>query len=123
VQDPQTFLNDLAIEIPSVMDGHRPAVLDVAHRSFVNYEAFFFADDAEKRRFDADPAHYCGILTDPVTRERFEPGGESPRLDYSGRAYFFLTRSSLETFREAPDMYALPNPEMLPATPASDAGR
>jgi YHS domain-containing protein len=122
VQDPEIFLTGLALEIPSVMDERRKAVLDVAHRSFVNHETFFFADEEEKRRFDADPVRYCGIVTDPVTKQRFRPGADSPRVDHAGRPYFFYTQASLETFRGMPGMYAQPSLEMIQdqAAPAAE---
>ena len=84
-------------------------MLDTAHRSFVNYETFFFADEADRRRFDADPSASCGILTDPVTKERFRPGSDSPRGTFGGRTYFFLTEANKAAFEKNPEAVALPN--------------
>jgi YHS domain-containing protein len=109
VQDPQIQLAELGIEVPDLVDPDRPAVLDAEHRSFVNYETFFFADEADKHRFDADPTASCGVLTDPVTKQRFRPGNDSPRRVHGGRAYFFLTAANRDTFAANPDAYALPN--------------
>jgi YHS domain-containing protein len=109
VQDPQIQLQELGIAIPDVLDPKKPAVLDAAHRSFVNYETFFFADEADKRRFDADPSASCGILTDPVTKERFRPGSASPRTTFGGRAYYFLSEANKATFEKNPEAIALPN--------------
>ena len=55
MQDPQIQLQELGIGVPDMLDNRKAAVLDPAHRSFVDYEVFFFADEADKRRFDADP--------------------------------------------------------------------
>jgi YHS domain-containing protein len=113
VQDPEIQLQELGIAIPDLLDPKKPAVLDVAHRSFVNYETFFFSDEADKRRFDADPTGSCGVLTDPVTKERFRPGSDAPRGEFGGRTYFFLTASNKETFEKSPETYALPNYDMI----------
>jgi YHS domain-containing protein len=109
VQDPQIQLQELGLTVPDAIDPARNAVLDAAHRSFVNYETFFFADEADKRRFDADPTASCGVLTDPVTKKRFRPGSDSPRSTYSGRAYVFFDEASKEAFEKSPDTFARPN--------------
>ena len=87
VQDPQIQLKELGIAVPDLLDPSKPAVLDAAHRTFVDYETFFFADEADKRRFEADPTGSCGVLTDPVTKERFLPASNAPRMDFGGRIY------------------------------------
>ena len=109
MQDPQIQLLELGLAIPDALDPKRSAVLDVAHRSFVNYETFFFADEADRRRFDADPSASCGILTDPVTKERFRPGSDSPRGTFGGRTYFFLHETNKVAFEKNPEAVALPN--------------
>lgn len=109
MQDPQIQLQELGIAVPDAIDGKRPAVLDPAHRSFVNYETYFFADEDDKRRFDADPTASCGILTDPVTKKRFRPAPDSPRGSYDGRSYVFLDATSKEEFEKSPASYARPN--------------
>jgi len=109
VQDPQIQLQELGIAIPDALDQRRPAVLDPAHRSFVDYETFFFADEADKRRFDADPTASCGILTDPVTKQRFRPGSDSPRGEFAGRTYVFFNSTNKATFDQAPEAFARPN--------------
>jgi len=109
VQDPQIQLKELGIAVPDVLDPKKTAILDAAHRSFVNYETFFFADEADKRRFDADPTGSCGILTDPVTKERFRPASASPRTTFGGRAYFFLNEANKAAFEKSPEAVALPN--------------
>jgi len=129
VQDPQIQLADLGIPIPDAIDPKRPAVLDAAHRSFVDYETYFFADEADKRRFDADPTAACGILTDPVTKQRFRPGSDSPRSQFAGRAYVFFTEANKATFEKAPEAFARPNYDaieipgmpMMPEPPATPA--
>jgi YHS domain-containing protein len=109
VQDPQIQLQELGIAIPDAIDPKKPAVLDPAHRSFVDYEVFFFADEADKRRFDADPRGSCGILTDPVTKKRFRPGSESPRGEFAGRMYVFFDEASKAAFDKTPEAFARAN--------------
>ena len=109
MQDPQIQLLELGLAIPDALDPKESAVLDAAHRSFVNYETFFFADEADRRRFDADPSASCGILTDPVTKERFRPGIASPRTTFSSRAYYFLNEANKVAFEKNPEAVALPN--------------
>ena len=109
MQDPQIQLQELGIGVPDLVDNRKAAVLDPTHRSFVNYEVFFFADDADKRRFDADPTGSCGVLTDPVSKQRFKPGSDAPRVDFSGRTYFFFTAENKATFEKAREMFARAN--------------
>ena len=109
MQDPQIQLQELGIKVPDAIDPRRDAVLDSAHRSFVDYETFFFADEADKRRFDADPAGSCGVLTDPVSKQRFRPGSDSPRREFGGRTYVFFTAANKAAFDESPEAYARPN--------------
>ena len=113
MQDPQIQLTDLGITLQDAIDPSRPAVLDPEHRTFVNWETFFFADLESKRRFEEDPIRWCGVLTDPVTRQRFVPGDLSPRSTHDGRAYFFYTAESKATFEDMPAMYATANFDMI----------
>lgn len=109
MQDPQIQLKELGIAVADPVDPRRPAVLDVAHRSFVNYETFFFADEADKRRFDADPTASCGVLTDPVSKRRFRPASDAPRTTFGGRAYLFIDEAGKEAFEKSPEAFAIPN--------------
>jgi YHS domain-containing protein len=115
VQDPDRYLRSLGIEVADALDGTRPARIDAAHRSIVNYEVFYFADPAAKARFDADPLRWCGLVTDPVTHERFRPTAGAPRVAEAGRLFVFASPASATTFRAMPAMYRVPSYEMLPA--------
>jgi YHS domain-containing protein len=122
VQDPQIQLLDLGLAVPDVLDPRKLAVLDAAHRSFVDYETYFFLNEDDKRRFDADPTASCGILTDPVTKARFRPGSDSPRLSFDGRAYIFFSEASRQAFEKTPEAYARPNYDHIavPGMPWAD---
>jgi YHS domain-containing protein len=113
VQDPQIQLQELGITIPDLIDPKRLAVLDATHRTFVNFETFFFASEDDKRRFDADPTGSCGILTDPVTKTRFRPSHGSPRGSYADRLYVFLDEASRAAFDRDPEAFARPNYDKL----------
>lgn len=109
MQDPQVQLKALGLNFPDAIEASRAAVLDVEHRSFVNYETYFFADAEAKARFDADPTRYCGPLTDPVSKRRFRPGALSPRSDHDGRVYFFFTEAGKTSFDRTPSAFARPS--------------
>lgn len=131
MQDPQIQLGELGIAIPDLIDPKRPAILDAAHRSFVNYETYFFADEGDKKRFDADPTGSCGIVTDPISKRRFRPASDAPRTLFDGRAYLFLTEEDKATFLKAPEAFARPNYDaieipgmpMMPAPPSPAPAR
>ena len=82
--------------------------MDGAHRSLVNWEVYFFSSLENKKRFDAEPEAFCGLVTDPVTMERFQPTTESPRRVYGERLFLFASPRSLETFSEYPDSLSQP---------------
>jgi hypothetical protein len=81
VQDPQIQLQALGLTVPDALHPDSAAVLDTAHRSFVNYE----------------------------TKQRFRPGSDSPRGSFGGRPYLFFTAANKETFEKSPEAFALPN--------------
>ena len=117
VEDPATYLTALGIAVPSALDSTRAAVLDAAHRSRVNWENYYFADDESKARFDADPAAFVGILTDPVSRKRFRVDPASPRLDHGGNPWFFTSDSTRALFAAQPDSFPITKARMVPNAP------
>ncbi len=116
MQDPETYLKALEIELAGYLDSTRPALLDSLRRTFVNYEAFFFSDAEHKSTFDESITRYCGRITDPVTLKQFVPSEESPYMSYLNREFFFVSDSTLDVFQSMPDMYALPDYEMRQET-------
>ena len=112
MEDPEPYLDSRGIELHSFFDESRPAVLDVDHRARVNHELFFFADEAEAKRFRDDPLAYCGTVTDPVTHTRFEPDADSPRIDYNGQPFFFASNLSHSVFSTMPDSFVVPRLKM-----------
>ena len=96
------------------MDTTKLAVLDESHRVFVNYESFFFADDAERKRFLDDPVTWCGWLTDPVTLLRFRPDKGARAVERAGRLFYFSSDSTRAAFAAQPDSFVIPRTAMMP---------
>jgi YHS domain-containing protein len=113
VEDPERYLTELGVQVPDFFDTTKVAVLDFATRSRVNFETFFFADQDGKKRFDADPARYAGLLVDPVNKVRFQPSARSPRLDYNNRPFFFSSDSTRAAFAATPDSFAVARGRMM----------
>ena len=108
VQGPEIWLNELGISVACVVDPAQNAVLDEAHRVFVNYETYYLSSVAARQTFRQSPWQYTGLVTDPVSRDRFQPDGESPTAAYEGRLFYFVSDAHRETFRQDPEEYAVP---------------
>jgi YHS domain-containing protein len=80
---------------------------------------YYFSTPGAKRKFLADPLRHCGLLTDPVSRERFQPAKDSPREDHAGRPYFFASDSTRAAFLADPARFAEPDGKMIGAMPDS----
>lgn len=106
MKDPERYL-DFARRLDCPVHRGRAAVIDPAHRAYVNHEVYFLSDAKSVERFRRNPLPYCGIVTDPVNRVRFRPTSRSPRWDYAGRPYFFTKDSTLAVFRAMPDSFAV----------------
>ena len=114
VKDPEIFLKELGVTVPGTIARGTPARLEAEYRSEINREIYFFADLEKKQRFDAHPELYCGVVTDPVTGERYRPEGRIRRFDYMGRPYIFASVSALTVFQAAPDSFAVTMGRMVP---------
>lgn len=108
VQGPETWLNQLGVSVSCVVKTDRPATLDEDHRVFVNYETYYLADAEALATFRAAPWRFAGKVTDPVSKVRFVPNGESPSRTHDGRLFYFATADHAATFAEDPDVYATP---------------
>ena len=106
MKEPERYLKELGIQVPCAVQSPRLAVLSPAYRLRVNHEIYFFSDSVALLKFKRDPLRYCGLLTDPVTRVRFQPTRTSPWLEHRGRPYYFTGDSSLAIFRAHPDSLA-----------------
>ncbi len=81
---------------------------------FVNHEAYFLSSPATKMRFERRPWKYCGLVTDPVTLDRFRPTKKSPSCIYNGRPYYFATDETKVTFLDDPETYRAARNRMVP---------
>lgn len=114
VEDPESYLIELGVDVPDLMDSTRKAVLEFATRSRVNFETFFFADVSEKQQFDADPTQYAGRIVDPVNKVQFQPTEKSPRFDFNNRPFFFSSDSTRAAFAAQPDSFPVSRGRMMP---------
>jgi YHS domain-containing protein len=108
VQDVPAYVTRKGFAFHDYLDARRPAVIDTEHCVRLNYEAFFFADLWTRERFLSDPTTYCGLLTDPVTRQRFRPSADSARTSHAGVTYLFEREEHRARFEEAPELFSRP---------------
>ncbi len=113
VKDPAGFMNALELSIPCAVNDRRKAMIDTDHMAHVNYEVFFFSGDKEREKFVENPLKYCGIVTDPVNRQRFIPTKSSPRIDFDNRPFYFMSDSTMALFQEHSDSLAWPEYKMI----------
>ncbi|MEK7315774.1 MAG: hypothetical protein AAB011_06305 [Candidatus Eisenbacteria bacterium] len=107
MKGPEPFLKALKIGVPCIVRNGQSAVVDSTMRTFVGHDVFYFSGEKERESFRKDPLRYCQRLTDPVTLKRFAPSRKSPRLEWSGRPYYFASDSTRTTFAAMPDSFAI----------------
>ena len=112
MKGPEPYLNDFHIQLPCCVDSTQLAILDPVHREFVNHEVYFFSSDAAHDQFNAEPYRYTGLVTDPVSLERFQPTVSSQNRTAAGRLFYFASDSTLAQFDQDPDVYSTPKPTM-----------
>lgn len=112
MQDVPQFLAKRGILLDSYLDPRRSAIMDAEHCVRLNWESYFFADLWERERFLDDPVNYCGLLTDPVSRQRFRPTTDSPRLLHEDVRYYFESSATRDIFEAEPEKYRLPTWKM-----------
>jgi len=108
VQGPEIWLNQLGITVACVVDPTRDAIVDEAHRIFINYETYYLSSAAAHQKFSESPWRYTGLVTDPVSRDRFQPDGKSPVTKFEGRLFYFATAANAKTFAGDPTAHATP---------------
>jgi YHS domain-containing protein len=119
VQDPEWYLKELGVKLPCAVVKGGDARIDKSTSARVNHEIYYFSTPAAKRKFLADPLRWCGMVTDPVSRERFRPREGSPRVDHGGRPYFFASDATSAAFAAEPARFAEPDGKMIGAMPDS----
>jgi len=113
VQDPGRYIEELGATLPCAVDPGKTALLDPAHRIFVNWEAYFVSSDAALAEFRRAPWRYTGLVTDPVTGMRFQPQESSPEGARGDRTFFFSSDETLARFQQDPERYATPMLDMM----------
>lgn len=113
MQGPDPYLIDLGIMLACVVHPDRDAVIDSAHRIYVNWETYYVSDDASRETFMESPFQYTGNVTDPVSRVRFTPTAKSPRRDTDERIYYFASSETAQDFDSNPTEFTTPMPGMV----------
>lgn len=114
MKDPSPYLDQLGITVASLVDPKRDASIDDEHLARVNYDVYYFADEKERMAFRQDPRARCGAVTDPVSKQRFRPGSRSPKEEFAGRPWFFVSDSTHALFAAMPDSFLSPRYSMKP---------
>lgn len=114
MKDPSPFLEQLGVTVASVDDPAQDARIDDDHLARVNYDMYYFADEKARIAFRQDPRSRCGAVTDPVSKQRFRPGSRSPREEFAGRPWFFVSDSTRALFAAMPDSFLSPRYSMKP---------
>ena len=116
MQDPWTYLNELGIEVKcAVAPGHQ-ARIQPEYATFINHDVYFASTEARKLAFERDPLSYVQALADPVNRQRFHPGTDSPHVKHAGRDYYFSSDSTAAMFAAMADSFQTPRFGMIPAS-------
>jgi YHS domain-containing protein len=108
VQGPEIWLNNLGIDVACVVDPSASAMLDEDHRVFVNYEAYYLSSSEALKAFGKEPWRYTGMVTDPVSKDRFQPGDKTVSSVTYGRLFYFSSNEHKKTFEALPNKYSTP---------------
>ena len=122
MKDPDLYLREIGFQTPCAVRSDAPARIAPECRVQVNHDLFFVSRPDYVKKIQKKPLKYCKRLTDPITREVFEPTKKSPRIDFEERAYFFSSDSTRAVFASNPSMYAYPPETMSRKSPADSAG-
>jgi YHS domain-containing protein len=114
VQDPDDFLKQQKLVFKDPVDPTRDAVIDVAHRTRIGNDWFYFSSRETKDAFLKEPFRYAKALSDPVSHERFAPSKSSPKKQRAGIEFRFASRATEAEFSAAPDSFYHARGQMLP---------
>ena len=114
MQDPDDFLKQQKLSFLDPVDPSRDAVIDVAHRTRIGNDWFYFSSRETKDAFLRDPFRYGVALSDPVSHERFMPTKASPKKQRAGVEFRFASKATLSAFSAAPDSFYHARGQMLP---------
>lgn len=114
MQGPEPYLNDFHIQLPCAVDTTQQAILDPAHRAFVNHEVYYFSSESTRQQFEEHPFQFTGKVTDPVSLTRFQPVESSQSRTAAGRLFYFESDETVAAFDKDPAAYSTPKPTMKP---------
>jgi len=103
-KEPEGYLTAFSPSLVCPVTG-KPAKPEAKLRAYVNHEIFYFANDAARQKFRTSPLKYVGMVTDPVSRVRFQPKASSPRADWESRPFYFESGETRAKFVESPGKY------------------
>lgn len=112
MQDPEIPLLAMNAKLDCPVRPRNAARIEERYRTIVNHEIWYFGDGNAKKKFDGKPYRWAGLVSDPVTLERFEPTKRSPRSEYNDRLFYFSSDSTRTVFESDPETYWLPRREM-----------
>ena len=114
MQDPDDFLKQQAIALRDPLDPSKDAVIDVAHRTRIGNDWFYFATRENREKFLRDPFRWATLLSDPVDHSRFAPSKASPKAQRAGIEFRFASKATRAAFTAAPDSFYHARGQMLP---------
>ena len=103
--DPEFALFHMQNALWDPVDPEQLGSLSPELHTKVNGEIYRFSSRRTLRLFRRSPARYCGLLRDPVTGMRFYPVARSPRSEWNGSPYFFVSDSTRIEFLKSPKQY------------------
>ncbi len=103
--DPEFALYHMQNALWDPVDPARLGSLAPDLHAKVNGEIYRFSSRRTLRQFERAPARWCGLVRDPVTGLRFHPDARSPRAEWDGGPYFFLSDSTRAVFLRSPKSF------------------
>ncbi len=108
MQDPERILKGMGLTFACPVDPSKAAILDRDHRVRLGHDLFYFSTPQAKAAFLKEPLRYCGTLTDPVSNLLFRPTQDTPRIEYEGETFYFMSEGTRKAFAKTPEKYRYP---------------
>ncbi len=105
MQDPESHLKRLKIQLPGAVDPSALAVLEPSHRLVVNGQFYWASSPHDAEALRAAPYAYTGPVRDPVDARWFTPTESSPRRDVCDQVLYFSNPESTDKFDQDPEVY------------------
>ena len=112
MQDPDDFLKEQRLSFKDPIDPAQDAVIDVAHRTRIGNDWFYFATRETREQFLHDPFRWATLLSDPVDHTA-SPTKSSPKAQRAGIEFRFASNATRAAFTAAPDSFYHARGQML----------